>query len=128
MKSSTDPSVHRQREQQFMAHVQQLLEDDRLRIDTLRGRRPVASLLRDVRAEDRSVDLKRAMSEMNVPDRALESRMPVGELIEVVVSQKKWFLFRSGVGRMYVACASPTRALLRGEAPAPLHTAEVRKL
>ncbi len=43
-----DPAVHRQCEQDFIQHVQALLDDDRLRIDTVRGRRPVAKQPRTV--------------------------------------------------------------------------------
>jgi hypothetical protein len=39
-----DPAVHRQCEQDFIQHVQALLADDRLRIDTTRGRRPVPAV------------------------------------------------------------------------------------
>ena len=39
MKNSSDPSVHRQREQQLIQHVERLLNDDRLRVDTTRGNR-----------------------------------------------------------------------------------------
>ena len=33
MKNSPDPSVHRQREQQFIQHVERLLNDERLRLE-----------------------------------------------------------------------------------------------
>ena len=46
MKNSLDPTLHRQSEKQFMAHVEALLEDSRLRLDTLRGHRAVTNLLR----------------------------------------------------------------------------------
>src|ERR1700709_629658 len=120
MTSSSEPSIHRGLEQQFVAHVQRLLDDDRLRIDTTRGRRPLAKLSREVTSSDRSVDLKRLMSEMNRPDRELQSQMPIGQSIEVTVSQRKWLLFSSEVGRLKVVCVSPTRALIAGEPIQPL--------
>ena len=42
MKNTPDPTFHRDREKQFIEHVQGVLEGDRLRLDTTRGRRPVA--------------------------------------------------------------------------------------
>src|SRR5581483_10222349 len=95
-----EPSIHRQREQAFIRHVERLLEDDRLRVDTTRGRRPVTTCMISVEKSDHSVDLKRLMSEMNKPDRQLQSQMPTGETIEVTLSQRKLFILRSTVGRL----------------------------
>ena len=125
---SLDPAEHRQHEQQLIRHVERLLEDERLRIDTTLGRRPITAFTRDVSRTDRSVELKRMMSEMNVPDRDLQSRMPVGEVMEVTLSQRKVWVLRSVVGRLRVVCASPTRALLRGEAPQPMSVSDVNKV
>ena len=127
-KNSTDPAIHRQRERQLIEHVERLLEDDRLRIDTKQGRRPITAFTRDVSRSDRSVDLKRMMSEMNMPDRELQSRMPTGEILEVTLSQKRFWIFRSTVGRLRIVCAAPTRALLRGDAPTPMTPTEINKL
>ena len=125
---STDPATHRQREQNLIEHVQRLLEDERLRLDTKLGRRPITAFIRDVSRSDRSIDLKRTMSEMNMPDRDLQNRMPVGESMEVSLSQKKWWFLKSTVGRLRVVCVSPTRALLRGDPPQPMTPTEVNKL
>jgi hypothetical protein len=65
---------------------------------------------------------------MNIPDRELQSRMPVGEMIEVTLSQKKLWVFRSTVGRLRVLSISPTRELLRGDKPKPLTPTEVNKI
>jgi hypothetical protein len=127
-KNSTDPAVHRQREQALIQHVERLLEDERLRLDTTLGRRPITAFTRDVSRTDRSVELKRMMSEMNLPDRDLQSRMPVGEVVEVTLSQKKMLVLRSTVGRLRVVCVSPTRALLRGDEPQPMTPTEINKL
>lgn len=126
--SSTEPSIHRQREQDFIRHVERLLEDDRLRIDTTRGRRPVTACVMTVEKSDRSVDLKRVMSEMNRPDRELQNRMPVGESLDVTLSQRKFLVLKSTVGRLKVACVSPTRSLIGGEEAKPLKTSEVQKI
>jgi hypothetical protein len=102
IRTSSDPAVHRQREHQLIEHVQRVLEDERLRIDTKLGRRSITAFTRDVSRSDKSVDLKRLMSEMNVPDRDLQNRMPVGETIEVTLSQRKLWVLRSIVGRLRV--------------------------
>src|SRR5256885_10599617 len=52
MRNSSDPFVHRQRESRLIEHVERLLSDDRLRIDTTSGRRAVATLRRDVRKQE----------------------------------------------------------------------------
>jgi hypothetical protein len=128
MKNSPDPSVHRQRERQLIEHVERLLNDDRVRVDTTRGNRSITALLRDVNRSDRAVELKRLMSDLNVPDRELQNRMPVGESLEVTLSQTSWWLFKKVVGRMRVVCVSPAKALLKGESPAPLSTSDVQKV
>jgi hypothetical protein len=128
MKNSPDPSVHREREKELIRHVERLLDDDRLRIDTTRGRRPVKSFIPEVSRSDKGVELKRTMSEMGKPDRELEKRMPVGESLEVVVSKKKWIFFREPVGRLEVVCISPTKKLLAGESPEPMGLAELNKV
>jgi hypothetical protein len=127
-KLSTDPGFHRHLEQTLLEHVQRLLDDDRLRLDTKLGRRPITAFIRDVSRTDKAVDLKRVMSEMNVPDRDLQSRMPVGEMVEVTISKKSFWLIRTTIGKLKVVCVSPTRALLRGDESKPLTTTEVNKL
>jgi hypothetical protein len=128
MKNSADPTIHRHREQQIIQHVEKLLADDRLRIDTTQGRRAVTGYVRDVSRSDKAIDLKRMMSDVNVPDRELQSRMPVGESLEVALTQTRWFFFRQTVGRMRVVCVSPTRSLLIGEEPKPMTPGEVQKV
>ena len=123
-----DPAVHRQCEQDFVQHVQALLDDGRLRIDTVRGRRPVAGSPRTVTATDRAVDLKRVMAEMRRPDRDLQHRMPVGASLDVVLQQKRMLVLRSAIGRLHAVCVSPVRTLLAGGEPQPLRPAEVLKL
>jgi hypothetical protein len=123
-----NPSVHRQLELDFIRHVEQLLEDDRLRVDTTSGRRPVVGMLKAVQRSDKSVDLQRLMSEMRRPDRDLKNQMPVGETMEITLQKRKLMIFRAVVGRMRVICVSPTRNLLAGQPPEPLKAAEVSKL
>lgn len=128
MKNSPDPAVHQQLERQMMEHVERLLGDERLRVDTTRGRRPVTMLFRSVETGDRGVELKRVMAEMGRPDRELQAKMPAGSWLEVTLAQKKWFFFKEMVGKLQVICISPVRALLEGESPAPMSNSEVQKL
>lgn len=128
MRNSTEPTIHRQREQQMIEHVQRLLEDDRLRIDTARGRKPVVGFMPQVNQFDKAVDLKRLMSEAGRPDRELEATMPVDRGMQVTLSEKKWFIFKKLIGRMEVRCVSPARQLLAGESPAPMDSKQLQKL
>src|SRR3954470_3366413 len=128
MRNSSDPSVHQAREKQIVAHVERLLGDNRLIVDTTIGRRPVPNLMPQATRTDRGTDVKRVMSEMNLPDRDLQNRMPMGEAMEVTLRAKKWFFFTQVVGRIRMVCVSPTRSLLAGESPKPLDLAETRKL
>ena len=123
-----NPAVHRQIEQDFIRHVEQLLSDDRLRVDTTSGRRPVSTMMKYVQRADHTVDLKRIMAEMRKPDRDLQHQMPVGETMEVNLLKRKLVIFRAVVGRLKVLCVSPTRALLAGETPQPLKPGEVSKI
>lgn len=128
MNSSPDPSVHRQREQRLVEHVQRLLDDERFRLDTTKGAKSVVTLVRDVGRFDGGVELTRLMSDMGVPDRDLRNRMPVGEVVEVTLAQKRWFVLREVVGRLRVVCTSPVRQLLKGEPPEPMNTGALNKV
>jgi hypothetical protein len=128
MTSSPDPSLHRHREQRLVEHVQRLLEDERFRVDTIKGAKSVVTLVRDVNRFDSAVELKRMMSDMGLPDRELQSRMPIGDGLEVTLSQKKMFLLKGVVGRLRVVCHSPTKQLLRGEEPDPMDIGDLNKL
>ena len=127
MKSSTDPSQHRQVERRFIEHVESLLDDDRLRVDTTRGRRPIPTLTRKTTRTDKAVDLKRMMIEMGRPDRDLEAMMPTGEAVEIDLSQKKWWFFNENVGRIRAICIAPQKQLIAGESPKPLTTRETER-
>jgi hypothetical protein len=128
MRNSADPVVHQQAERQFMEHVERLLGDERLRVDTTRGRRPVTTLFRSVETGDQAVELKRAMAEANLPDRELQAKMPVGHWMEVTLAQQKWFFFREVVGKVQVICTSPVKAILAGQPPQPMRNGDVQKL
>ena len=126
--NQSDPATHRQREQTFVQHVERLLQDDRLRIDTTLGRRPITMFIRDVQRSDKAVELKRMMSEMSMPDRELQNRMPTGQMLDVTLGQKRFWFLKAMVGRLRIISVSPTRALLRGDDPAPMTPQDVNKL
>jgi hypothetical protein len=128
MRNSPDPAHHQQLERQMMEHFERLLSDERLRVDTTRGRRPVTTMFRAVESGDRAVELKRIMAEMGKPDRELQSKMPPGQWVEVTLSQKKFLFLREIVGKLQVICLSPVRALVAGHEPQPLGTADVQKV
>lgn len=110
----------------MIEHFTRLLDDPRLVLDTTRGRRAITALLHDAPAEsDRGVELKRTMSEMNVPDRALQESMPIGRTIDVALKQKRFVIFRSPVGHLRVVCTSPTRDLLGGKEPKAMDAKDV---
>jgi len=127
MKSSADPSTHRAREAQFIQHVESLLADSRLRVDTVSGNRSVAAFEKTTRKQDRATDLQRLMSQLNIPDRELRNRMPVGETLEVEFFRRKLILFKSIVGRLVVKCISPTESILKGQEPAPANADDVKR-
>lgn len=112
----------------MIEHVRRLLDDSRLMIDTTNGRRTAASHLKSVSETDRGVDLKRLMTEMNVPDRELQARMPVGMALEVNLSRKQWWIFTKPVGHLKVMCVSPTRSLIGGAEPRPMSGEDVSRL
>ena len=125
MINSPDPSVYRKRERQAIDHIERLLKDERLRIDTSEGRRSAVSLLRDVTHEDRQIDLKRMMAEMGVFDRLLESKMPVGKRLGVTLLRNRLFFLAKTLARVEVACLSPWRELLAGQTPSPVGRSEL---
>ncbi len=126
--SSSEPAVHQQREVDFVRHVERMLDDNRLRIDTTRGRRPITAFFKKISKSDHAIDLQRLMSEMNRPDRELKSQMPVGQAIDVILSQRKFLIFKPVVGRLKIVCVSPNRSLILGEEAQPLKPAEVQKI
>lgn len=128
MSVSSNPSDHRDREKQFFDHVEKLLSDDRLRVDTTLGRKPVTTLHRGVVKTDAGVDLKRTMSQMNLPDRELQSRMPVGTVLDVTLSKRSFLIFKKTVGRLRIVSLPPTRSLLANEIPRALSSSEVQRI
>lgn len=111
----------------MIEHVERLLGDDRLRLDTKRGRRPVTSARRDIKKEDREVDLKRTMAQLGVYDRDLQARLPVGRELSVTLSNTRFWFFRSIVGQMKVLCMAPWEDLIEGKpTPRPIGYNEVK--
>jgi hypothetical protein len=120
MKNSTDPSRHRDRQRQFVEHVEKLLRDDRLRLPTAAGRRPITSLRRDVQRDNHEVELKRLMSDLGVPDRQLQAQMPAASEMTIQLSRTRFLIFRKTVGRMLVLGLAPQRELIQQTPPRPV--------
>jgi hypothetical protein len=128
MKNTSDPSVHRAREQQLVEHVVKLLDDPRLRVDTINGNRAITSLRWfQPNRFNRDTDVHRTMAEMQVHDRSIRDRMPLGEQVDVTFWQRKMLFFKQVVGRMRVMCVSPTRALVAGGEPKPMTKSDITK-
>lgn len=128
MRSSSDPSVHQAAEQQFIAHIEKLLNDPRFMIDTTLGRRSPGKLMPQTVRLDHAVDLKRQMTSLGKTDFNLQDRMPVGQTLETTLATKKWFFFTQPVGKLKVICVSPNTALLNGTPIKPLTIAETRAI
>ena len=63
------------------------------------------------------------MTQMDKPDRQLEVQMPLGEILDVDLWQKSLGIFKKHIGRLQVACVSPTRDLIGGTQSQPLGVA-----
>jgi hypothetical protein len=127
MSDASDPSQHQRFERQFIAHVQRLMDDERLRLQTERGEKSVVTLIRDLKLDDRGEELKRLMIQMGRPDRQLESTMPAGKSIDVGLSQKKWWIFKAPVGRFRALCLSPWPAIISGQSPQPVNASDLAR-
>ncbi len=127
MSSSPNPSDHQAAERAFVDHVEKLLATDTFKLDTTMGLKSVTSFTREVRKDDAGVDLKRLMAELGKTDRELESRMPAGRSLAATVFAKRWWVFKSVVGRVQVVCLSPTRDLLTGGSIEPASAERVKK-
>ena len=129
MTNSIDPTFYRQRESNFVEHVRGLLDDDRLRLPTRRGIKPITGLMPVITEGEAGLErgekVKRLMLELGITDRGLQGKMPVGERIEVNLRQHNFWMLKRTVGKLVVACVSPTRELLKGESPKPLGGAEL---
>jgi len=128
MSDTPDPSEHKAAQERFIAHMMRLFDDPRMMIDTTAGRRAVKGFIQTVSQGDHAVDVKRLMSELNRPDRELQSSMPVGQSLELTLSKKKWFVLKKAVGRLRVVCVSPTRELIEDAPIKPMTGGDVNKL
>lgn len=126
MRNTPNAAWHKQREDQFLDHIQHLLVDPKFVVDTAVGQRSVISLNRQTTLGDKSIDLKRVMSQKR-PDRALEMRMPVGRTLTTTFSVKKWFFFQNVIGRLAVVVVPPTNDLLADANCEPMSAGNVRR-
>lgn len=124
----TDPAQHQARQREMLAHVEKALSEAGLQIDTDIGLRATVGYRREVRRSDRAVEIKRLMAALGVPDPDLQARLPLDESLQVLVSRNWLLIFQQVLAEVRVECRSPTTALIRGEAPAPMTLAEVRRV
>ena len=126
MINSPEPVIHKNRQQAVLTHLQNVLNNPKLRIDTLNGSRLAKGLSQSITGTDQAVELKRLMSQLGLPDRELEAEMPSGLSMEVAFTQRKWLLFNKTVARLRAVCLSPVRELLKGEPVEPMNTRELQ--
>ncbi len=124
---SGDPFKHQQIERRFIEHVERLIADQRLRILTTRGMKPIDKKQAIVARGDDSVELKRLMAAMGRPDRELQRQMPIGRTIDIDVWQKKWWFFSKTLGRLRVEAMSPVESLVAGDPARAMNRADVER-
>lgn len=122
MINSTEPNIHRQRQQVVMAHIEQVLADDRLRIDTRHGTRLARGLKQRLVRGDASDELARLMSQSGGGDGQQSNQMPQGLRLEAQFIQQRLGILKEIIARLQVICVSPTRQLLRNEPIEPINT------
>src|SRR5438132_7367783 len=74
---------------------------------------------------ERGERVKRLMMDLAVADRELQSKLPVGERVDMILRMRNFWMLKKRVGELVVACTSPTRELIQGETPKPMDTADV---
>ena len=126
MRNTPDATWHKQREDQFLAHVQNLLGEPKFVVDTSIGQRSVVSMQRSTQFGDHSVELKRLMTQKR-PDRALEAQMPLGRTLTTTFSIKRFFLFQKVLARLMVVVVPPTNELLTDQNCEPMTAGNVRR-
>lgn len=125
---TNDPAAHRAWQREMIAHVEKLLAESGWQIDMHIGLRSTAGYTREVKRSDRAVEIKRLMTSLGVPDPELQARLPLDESLQVVLSRNWMLIFQQLLGEVRVECRSPMTALIRGETPAPMTSADVRRI
>jgi len=128
MTNPADPAVHRQAETRLIEHIQALLDNPKLRIDTTIGTRQVAALRKRVARADAADETRRHLAEARQADPDLLPRLPRGEALEVSFHRTKWGLLSSLAARLRVICRSPIKSLVNGEPARPMTAAEVNRV
>ena len=127
MRNEPDASWHKQREDQILQHVERLMANPKFVIDTSLGQRGVLSVKQQsVQQSDRSVDLKRLMSQQR-PDRALEAQMPVGRMLQTTFFVNKWWVFQKTIARLVAVVYSPVRQIIADQPCEPMTAGETRR-
>jgi hypothetical protein len=115
MSDLADPTFHRDRQREFVEHVERLLSDERFAVDTAVGRRGISLFERTVKGDDRSEELRRLLMSVGVHDREIEAKLPKNEGLKATLYAKRFFFFRRPVGEVEVICESPQAALAKEE-------------
>ncbi len=119
---------HRRAESKLMGHVERLLDNPKLRIDTAEGTRPASNYRRSISMSDRAAEVRKIVSQFAREDSTGLGSLPQGAVMDVAFSRAKMVVFSSVVARLRVVCVSPIKQLVRGEAVKPMTVAEVNRI
>jgi hypothetical protein len=126
--SQPDSRIHKELEEQVVGHVRRLLEDDRLRVDTRQGMRPITSYRLHLEASDDLAGLRALLADAGTPDRSLEQEFPKSASLDVALLRRKWLIFAETVGQVHLRVISPQKSLVAGEPVRPAGVAEVNRV
>lgn len=128
MTNLADPAEHRRIETRLIEHVQRLINDPRLRIDTLAGTRPVHDYRRHISRGDRADEIRKTVGQLSRDESANLNNLPQGEVLDIAFGKTKMVVLFSLVARLRVVCTSPIKQLVRGEAIKPLTISEINRI
>lgn len=121
------PREHLALESQVLSHVRRLLEDQRLRLDTRQGQRPVTHYRLHLVEGDGVARLRELLAEHGIADPTVEASFPREARLDVALLRRRWFVLAETVARLHVRVLSPVEALASGEPPRPATLAEVQR-
>jgi len=126
--ASADFAWHRRAESKLIGHVERLLDNPKLRIDTDDGTRPASGFRRTIEQSDRAADVRKIVGQNDRDDRADVGNLPQGLVMDVAFRRAKLVVFSSVVARLRVICVSPIKQLVRAEASKPMIVPEVNRI
>ncbi|MFN4241861.1 MAG: hypothetical protein ACK4PI_01340 [Tepidisphaerales bacterium] len=121
------PREHLALESQVLSHVRRLLQDQRLRLDTRQGQRPVTQYRLHVVEGDGVGRLRELLAGHGITDRTVEASFPREAKLDVALLRRRWFVLAETVARLHVRVLAPVEALASGEPPRPATLAEVQR-